>query len=88
VGSTFCLYDCLQAATLGMLTIGVHRKAAVQYMTDALNFIQNQAGTVPAKVFGEFAGKDSIAVGDVFQRVKIISRAFEKQIKPVGANET
>ena len=57
-------------------------------MTDALNFIQNQAGTVPAKVFGEFAGKDSIAVGDVFQRVKIISRAFEKQIKPVGANET
>lgn len=38
-GSTFCLYDTLPSAVIGMLTIGVHRKAAVQFMQDALTFI-------------------------------------------------
>jgi hypothetical protein len=41
-----------------MLTIGVHRKAAVTYMQAALSFIQNQAGTLPTKTLGEFQGKD------------------------------
>jgi hypothetical protein len=40
-GSTFCLYDSLQSGVIGMLTIGVHRKVCVNYMIDALNFIQN-----------------------------------------------
>lgn len=38
-GSTFCLYDTLPSAVIGMLTIGVHRKAAVQFMQDAITFI-------------------------------------------------
>ena len=50
-GSTFCLYDCLATGVIGMLTIGVHRKATVKFMMDALNFIQNQAGTLPKKAF-------------------------------------
>jgi len=41
-GSTFCLYDCLASGVIGMLTIGVHRKATTKFMNDALNFIQNQ----------------------------------------------
>ncbi len=40
-GSTFVLYDCLQSGVIAMLTIGVHRKVAVNHMVDALNFIQN-----------------------------------------------
>ena len=40
-GSTFCLFDALQSGVIGMLTIGVHRRAAVSYMTNALSFIQN-----------------------------------------------
>ena len=38
-GSTFCLFDCLASGVIGMLTIGVHRRAAVKFMNDALNFI-------------------------------------------------
>ena len=38
-GSTFCLYDCLASGVIGMLTIGVHRRATVKFMMDALNFI-------------------------------------------------
>jgi hypothetical protein len=49
-GSTFCLYDSLQSSVIGMLTIGVHRKVCVNYMMDALTFIQGQAGVVPQKV--------------------------------------
>ena len=41
-GSTFCLFDSLASGVIGMLTIGVHRRAAVSYMTNALSFIQNQ----------------------------------------------
>lgn len=41
-GSTFCLYDCLASGVIGMLTIGVHRKQTTKFMSDALNFIQNQ----------------------------------------------
>lgn len=40
-GSTFCVYDTLPSAVIGMLTIGVHRRAAVQFMHDAVNFILN-----------------------------------------------
>jgi IQ domain-containing protein H len=40
-GSTFCLFDSLQSGVIGMLTIGIHRKITVNYMIDALNFIQN-----------------------------------------------
>jgi hypothetical protein len=35
---------------IGLLCIGVHRKIAVNYMIDALNFVQNQAGLIPQKV--------------------------------------
>ena len=38
-GSTFCLYDCLASGVIGMLTIGVHRRATTKFMMDALNFI-------------------------------------------------
>jgi hypothetical protein len=38
-GSTFVLSDCLQSGVISMLTIGVHRKVAVNYMVDALHFI-------------------------------------------------
>jgi hypothetical protein len=41
-GSTFCLYDCLASGVIGMLTIGIHRKQTTKFMSDALNFIQNQ----------------------------------------------
>jgi len=49
-GSTFNMYDSLQSAVIGLMCIGVHRKVAVNYMIDALNFIQNQAGVIPQKV--------------------------------------
>jgi hypothetical protein len=49
-GSTFTMYDSLQSAVIGLLCIGVHRKIAVNYMIDALNFVQNQAGLIPQKV--------------------------------------
>ena len=41
-GSTFCLYDVLQSSVLGMLTIGVHRRAAVAFMNSAIEFIHTQ----------------------------------------------
>ena len=44
---------------MGLLCIGVHRKIAVADMIDALNFLQNQAGVVPAKVLLD-AVSDSI----------------------------
>jgi hypothetical protein len=40
-GSTFVLSDCLQSGVIAMLTIGVHRKVTVNFMVEALNFIQN-----------------------------------------------
>ena len=70
-GSTFCLYDCLASGVIGMLTIGVHRRAAVKFMQDALNFIQNQAGVMPKKVYAttgvgpDAQLTDQIAVFDV-----------------------
>lgn len=57
-GSTFCLYDCLASGVIGMLTIGVHRRATVKFMMDALNFIQNQAGAMPKKVYANAGGTD------------------------------
>ncbi len=57
-GSTFCLYDCLQSGVIGMLTIGVNRRASIKFMQDALNFIQNQAGAVPKKIFASQNAKD------------------------------
>ena len=61
-----------------MLTIGVHRKAAVGYMTNALSFIQNQAGALPQKINLEDKRQDYTAIIDVCQRIKIIQRAFDK----------
>jgi len=47
-------------------------------MIDALNFVQNQAGAIPPKVtLGEI--KDQIVMQDVISRVRMISRAFDKQ---------
>ena len=43
-GSTFALYDCLQSGVVALLTIGEHRKVTVNFMMEALNFIQNQVG--------------------------------------------
>ena len=48
-----------------MLTIGVHRKAAVGYMTNALSFIQNQAGALPGKIVVESKRQDYTAIVDV-----------------------
>lgn len=76
-GSTFCLYDSLQSGVIGMLTIGVHRKVCVNYMIDALNFIQNQAGVLPGKVQTD-KPEDSVCVSDVVTRVRLIHRAFGK----------
>jgi len=47
-GSTFCLYDTLPSAVIGMLTIGAHRHAAVNFMQDAITFIQNQVSATNA----------------------------------------
>lgn len=41
-----------------MLTIGVHRKAAVAFMSSAIEFIHTQAGNLPPKVLGDATGKD------------------------------
>lgn len=64
-GSTFCLFDALQSGVIGMLTIGVHRRAAVAYMTNALSFIQNQAGALPQKITLEDQRQDYIPIVDV-----------------------
>ena len=85
-GSTFCLYDSLQSGVIGMLTIGVHRKVCVNYMIDALNFIQNQAGVLPGKINIDRV-EDSISVSDVVTRVRLIHRAFGK-IDKSGKDET
>ena len=79
-GSTFCLYDCLASGVIGMLTIGIHRRATVKFMMDALNFIQNQAGAMPKKVYDRNFDKqqDYLSVFDVISRVKLIYRASEK----------
>ena len=79
-GSTFCLFDSLQSGLIGMLTIGLHRKITVNYMIDALNFIQNQAGVIPQKVLLDKV-EDSLSISDVIQRVKAIHRVFEKVTK-------
>ena len=79
-GSTFCLFDSLQSGVIGMLTIGLHRKITVNYMIDALNFIQNQAGVIPQKVLLDKI-EDSLSISDVIQRVKAIHRVFEKVSK-------
>lgn len=63
-----------------MLTIGLHRKITVNYMIDALNFIQNQAGVIPQKVLLDKI-EDSLSISDVVQRVKSIHRVFEKVTK-------
>ena len=92
-GSTFCLYDCLATGVIGMLTIGVRRGPTVKFMMDALNFIQNQAGTLPKKAYispgsiPENQRKDQIAMYDVVQRVKVINRALEKTQKDGDGSE-
>lgn len=48
-----------------MLTIGVHRKVSVNFMIDALNFIQNQAGVIPQKALLDDMRVDEINIGDV-----------------------
>jgi hypothetical protein len=63
-----------------MLTIGLHRKITVNYMIDALNFIQNQAGVIPQKVLLDKV-EDCIQITDVISRVRLIHRAFEKVSK-------
>ena len=90
-GSTFCLYDTLASGVIGMLTIGVHRRATTKFMMDALNFIQNQAGAMPKKVYANQGGtditdKDQMSVFDVVQRVKLINRAFDRQQKESGVD--
>ena len=50
-GSTFCLFDCLASGVIGMLTIGINHKNTVKHMSEALNFVQNQAGAIPKKTY-------------------------------------
>jgi hypothetical protein len=66
-----------------MLTIGVHRKVTVNFMVEALNFIQNQAGVVPPRVILEGERTDEISMAEVIQRVKLIQKAFENRGKKV-----
>lgn len=78
-GSTFWLYDCLQGGVIGLITVGEHRKVTVNYMVDALNFIQNQAGVIPSKALNEETAKmDELNVGDVFSRVISLVSYFKK----------
>lgn len=68
-GSTFCLYDTLPSAVIGMLTIGVHRRAAVQFMQDAITFIQNQVSVLIFNVYllyrlGNFHPKYKVSLWD------------------------
>ena len=70
------MYDSLQSAVIGLLCIGVHRKIAVNYMIDALNFVQNQAGLVPPKVDMD-RQVDTMQVVDIVARCRQIHRAFE-----------
>lgn len=81
-GSTFSLYDCLQGGVIGLITVGEHRKVTVNYMIEALNFIQNQAGVIPTRALTDDTyRKDEINVTDVFARVKLIFKAFERKNK-------
>ena len=81
------LSDCLQSGVIAMLTIGVHRKVTVNFMVEALNFIQNQAGVVPPRVILEGERTDEIAMAEVIQRVKLIQKAFENRgKKAVGSH--
>jgi len=80
------MYDSLQSAVVGLLCIGVHRKVAISYMIDALNFLQNQAGVVPQKVLLE-NNLDSIQITDVVARVRAINRAFESGIGSKGLQQ-
>ena len=82
-GTTFTMYDSLQSAVIGLLCIGVHRKIAVNYMIDALNFVQNQAGLVPPKVEAPVA-TDSMQVVDIVARCRQIHRAFELRDRKAG----
>jgi len=92
-GSTFCLFDCLASGVIGMLTIGVNRRASIKFMNDALNFIQNQAGSIPKKVYSNQNGDksnrdmDTISFFDIVSRVKLMSRVMEKEFMQ-GASGT
>ena len=85
-GSTFVLSDCLQSGVIAMLTIGVHRRVTVNYMVEALNFIQNQAGVIPPRVAIENERTDEIAMADVIHRVRLIHKAFESKGKKAITN--
>jgi hypothetical protein len=62
-----------------LITVGEHRKVTVNYMVEALNFIQNQAGVIPSKAMNEDAIRmDEINVGDVFSRVLALVSYFKK----------
>lgn len=81
-GSTFSLYDSMASGVLGMLTIGKTRKETVKNMMDAMNFIQNQAGAMTRKTFVlQTKEVDSLQIGDIVQRIKIIHRTYDKQLK-------
>jgi pantothenate kinase len=76
-GSSFIMYDSLQSAFVGMMTIGVHRKAAIQCMIEGLAFLVNQAGVIPESIVLS-KGQDSIQIHDVMATVRAINRAVEK----------
>ena len=82
-GSTFCLFDCLASGVIGMLTIGINQRATVKFMSEALNFVSNQAGAIPKKIFDYGVNKpeplDQISFFDIIQRVKTMNRAYEKR---------
>ena len=80
-GSTFVLSDCLQSGVIAMLTIGVQRNVTVGYMLEALTFIQNQAGAIPAKVAIENERSDEIGMLDVVGRVRLLSRTYESKAR-------
>lgn len=87
-GTTFTLFDCLQGAVLGVLTTAEDRYQALNFMADALQFIQNTAGVVPPR--GDT--KDSPALDeysfvDTMLRIKNIQKVFEKRVKKIGTEK-
>lgn len=85
-GTSFTMYDSLQSAIIGLMTIGVHRKQAIGFMIDAMNFIQNQAGAAPNSVLLDHEA-DSVQIHDVIATVRQINRAIESKAK-AGGKET
>jgi len=85
-GTTFILLDSLQTGIMGLITTGRYRRTVVKYMSDALNFIMSQAGSVEYKApnaSGDIR-PDTMYLSDVASRVRLINRVFEKKHRKIN----